>query len=127
MSLSERIKSKKNIVAILTSKPQNVKESINIPVKSMVNIANQTLRNYIDTLDENSKKEFIQIVSEDTKILEEKFEVIRESAINKLETIMENENESEIKLRISETITKLKDEKFDQMNFLRLKNLEESI
>ena len=127
MSLSERIKSKKNIVAILTSKPQNVKESINIPVKSMVNIANQTLRNYIDTLDENSKKEFIQIVSEDTKILEEKFEVIRESAINKLETIMENENESEIKSRISETITKLKDEKFDQMNFLRLKNLEESI
>ena len=127
MSILERIKSKKNIVVILTSKPQNVKESINIPVKSMVNIANQTLRNYIDTLDENSKKEFIQIVSEDTKILEEKFEVIRESAINKLETIMENENESEIKLRISETITKLKDEKFDQMNFLRLKNLEESI
>ena len=127
MSILERIKSKKNIVVILTSKPQNVKESINIPVKSMVNIANQTLRNYIDTLDENSKKEFIQIVSEDTKILEEKFEVIRESAINKLETIMENENESEIKSRISETITKLKDEKFDQMNFLRLKNLEESI
>ena len=127
MSILERIKSKKNIVVILTSKPQNVKESINIPVKSMVNIANQTLRNYLDTLDENSKKEFIQIVSEDTKILEEKFEVIRESAINKLETIMENENESEIKLRISETITKLKDEKFDQMNFLRLKNLEESI
>ena len=127
MSILERIKSKKNIVVILTSKPQNVKESINIPVKSMVNIANQTLRNYLDTLDENSKKEFIQIVSEDTKILEEKFEVIRESAINKLETIMENENESEIKSRISETITKLKDEKFDQMNFLRLKNLEESI
>ena len=127
MSLSERIKSKKNIVAILTSKPQNVKESINIPVKSMVNIANQTLRNYLDTLDENSKKEFIQIVSEDTKILEEKFEIIRESAINKLETIMNNENESEIKSRISETIIRLKDEKFDQMNFLRLKNLEESI
>ena len=127
ISLSERIKSKKNIVEILTSKPQNVKESINIPVKSMVNIANQTLRNYLDTLDENSKKEFIQIVSEDTKILEQKFEVIREKAINKLETIMENENELEIKSRISETITKLKDEKFDQMNFLRLKNLEESI
>lgn len=127
MSLSERIKSKKNIVAVLTSKPQDIKESINIPVKSMVNIANQTLRNYLDTLDENSKKEFIQIVSEDTKVLEEKFEVIRESAISKLNTIMENENESEIKSRISETIIKLKDEKFDQMNFLRLKNLEESI
>jgi hypothetical protein len=40
---------------------------------------------------------------------------------------LENENESEIKLKISETIDRLKDEKFDQMNFLRLKNLEESI
>jgi hypothetical protein len=127
LNLLERVQSKKNIVAILTSKPEIVKESINIPVKSMVNIANQTLKNYLDTLDENSKKEFIQIVSEDTKILESKFETIRESAINKLQIIMENENESEIKSRISETIIKLKDEKFDQMNFLRLKNLEESI
>jgi hydrogenase maturation factor HypE len=93
----------------------------------MVSIANQTLKNYLDTLDENSKKEFIQIVSEDTKTLETKFETIRESAITKLKTILENENESEIKLKISETIDRLKDEKFDQMNFLRLKNLEESI
>jgi hypothetical protein len=125
--LMERIKAKKNIVSILTSKVETVKESINIPIKSMVNIANQTLRNYLDTLDENSKKEFIQIVSEDTKTLEGKFEVIRESAITKLQARMETEDETEIKTRISETINKLKDEKFDQMNFLRLKNLEESI
>ena len=125
--LMERINIKKNIVSILTLKIETVKESINIPIKSMVNIANQTLRNYLDTLDENSKKEFIQIVSEDTKTLEGKFEIIRESAITKLQARMETENETEIKSRISETINKLKDEKFDQMNFLRLKNLEGSI
>lgn len=125
--LMERVKAKKNIVSILTSPTQIVKESINIPVKSMVNIANQTLRNYLDTLDENSKKEFMQIVSEDTKTLEGKFEVIRESAITKLKARMETEDETEIKSRISETIDKLKSEKFDQMNFLRLKNLEGSI
>jgi hypothetical protein len=127
LNLTERIQSKKNIVSVLTSQTNVIKESINIPIKSMVSIANQTLRNYLDTLDENSKKEFIQLVSEDTKILEDKFEVIRESAITKLQTLLEKENENEIKNRISETINKLKDEKFDQMNFLRLKNLEESI
>lgn len=127
LNLTERIQSKKNIVSVLTSQTNVIKESINIPVKSMVSIANQTLRNYLDTLDENSKKEFIQLVSEDTKVLEDKFEVIRESAITKLQTLLEKENENEIKNRISETINKLKDEKFDQMNFLRLKNLEESI
>jgi hypothetical protein len=127
LNLTERIKSKKNIVSVLTSQTNVIKENINIPIKSMVSIANQTLRNYLDTLDENSKKEFIQLVSEDTKILEDKFELIRESAITKLQTLLEKENENEIKNRIFETINKLKDEKFDQMNFLRLKNLEESI
>lgn len=127
LDLLERVQAKKNIVLLLTSTNNAVKESINIPVKSMVNIANQTLRNYIDTLDENSKKEFLQLISEDTKSLETKFETIRESAIKKLQTILEKEEEFELKTKLSETIDKLKIEKFDQMNFIRLKNLEESI
>ena len=127
LDLLERVQSKKNIVSLLTSANNTVKESINIPVKSMVNIANQTLRNYIDTLDENSKKEFLQLISEDTKSLETKFETIRESAIKKLQTILEKEEEFELKTKLSETINKLKIEKFDQLNFIRLKNLEESI
>lgn len=127
LNLTERVQSKKNVVSILISKTETIKESINIPVRSMVSIANQTLRNYLDTLDETTKKEFIQLVSEDTNVLESKFEIIRESAISKLQSLLEKEEETEIKTKISETITKLKNEKFDQMNFLRLKNLDESI
>jgi tartrate dehydratase beta subunit/fumarate hydratase class I family protein len=93
----------------------------------MVNIANQTLSNYVDNLDETSKKEFIQLMSEDTKSLEGKFETIRESAISKLKSILEKEEELELKTKLSETIDRLKTEKFDQLNFLKLKNLEESI
>ena len=127
LNLSERVQSRKNIISVLTAKPNTIKESINIPIKSMVSVANQTLRNYIETLDEDSKKEFIQLVSEDTKTLQDKFEVIRESAITKLSTLLEKENETEVKSTIIQTINKLKDEKFDQMNFLKLKNLEKSI
>jgi hypothetical protein len=93
----------------------------------MVTVANQTVNNYILTLDEVSKKEFFQIVSEDTKVLETKFETIRESAISKLTLLQDKEDSQEIKEKISETIDKLKIEKFDQLNFLKLKNLEESI
>jgi hypothetical protein len=93
----------------------------------MVAVANQTVNSYILSLDEISKKEFFQIVSEDTKSLETKFETIRESAISKLESLQNNEDSQDIKLKISETIEKVKSEKFDQLNFLRLKNLEESI
>jgi len=106
---------------------ENIKENINIPISSMVAVANQTVNNYILNLDENSKKEFFQIVSEDTKSLESKFETIRESAISKLEVLQNNEESQDIKSKISETINRVKSEKFDQLNFLRLKNLEESI
>jgi hypothetical protein len=127
VNLKERVESKKAIAKILTSETKIVKESVNIPIKSMVSIANQTLRNYIETLDENAKKEFLQLISEDSKTLETKFETLKESAISKLNVILEKEEEFEIKTKISETIDKLKVEKFDQLNFLRLKNLEESI
>ncbi len=127
INLVERVNAKKNLIKILTSNKESIKESVNIPISSMVAVANQTIRNYIETLDESSKKEFIQIVSEDTKVLENKFETIRESAISKLNSILEKEEAQEMKTRISETIDKIKLEKFDQLNFLKLKNLEESI
>jgi len=127
LNLLERVNSKKNITSVLTSTNNVVKESINIPLKSMVSIANQTLNKYVENLDESSKKEFLQLISEDTKSLEDKFETIRESAISKLNVILEKEEEFELKTKLSETIDRLKIEKFDQLNFLKLKNLEESI
>jgi hypothetical protein len=127
LNLLERVNAKKNIIKVLTTKKETVKESINIPIKSMVSIANQTLRGYIENLDENSKKEFFQLISEDTKTLETKFETLRENTITKLKGMLDTEQEFEMKTKISETIDRLKDEKFDQMNFLKLKNLEESI
>jgi len=127
LNLSERLQAKKNLIKVLSSNNVVVKESINIPVKSMVNIANQTLRNYIETMDENSKKEFLLLISEDSQSLETKFEVIRENTITKLQNLLEKEEEFELKTKLSETIDRIKNEKFDQLNFLKLKNLEESI
>ena len=127
LNLLERVNSKKNITSVLTSNNNVVKEAINLPLKSMVKIANQTLSNYVDNLDESSKKEFLQLISEDSKSLEGKFETIRESAISKLTSILEKEEEFELKTKLSETIDRLRGEKFDQLNYLKLKNLEESI
>ena len=128
LDLMERLKSKKSLIQTLTSnKKETVKETINIPLKSMVSIANQTLNSYLENLDEDAKKEFIQLMSEDTSSLKTKFDDLRESAINKLTTLLESEQEFEIKTKLSETIDRLKVEKFDQLNFLKLKNLEESI
>lgn len=125
--LSERIDVKKKIISNLMKPKNKIKESINIPVSSMVKIANQTLNNFIETLDEDSKKEFFQIISEDNNTLETKFEELKSKTISKLENILEQEKENEVKEKITETIGKLKNEKFDQINFLKLKDLENSI
>ena len=127
VNISERLISKKNIIKTLSSNNIKLEEGINIPISSMVKIANQTLRNYIETMDENSKKEFFQLVSEDNQILESKFEELKKSAIFKLQNILEKENEKDVKSTINETIDKLKKEKFDQINFIKLKKLENSI
>jgi hypothetical protein len=127
VNLIERLNAKKSILKVISSTKETIKENINIPISSMVSIANQTVNNYILSLDENSKKEFFQIVSEDVKTLETKFETIKESAISKLTALQNSEDSQDIKTKILETIDKVKSEKFDQLNFLKLKNLEESI
>ena len=127
LNLLERVNSKKNITSVLTSTKEPIKESIHIPLKTMVSIANQNLNKYVEGLDESAKKEFFRLISEDSKSLEDKFETIRESAINKLNVILEKEEEFELRTKLSETIDRLKVEKFDQLNFLKLKSLEESI
>ena len=128
LDLMERLKSKKNLIKTLTSpKKEMVKETINIPIKSMVSIADHNLNNYLDTLDESAKKEFIQLMSEDFSSLKTKFETLRENAIVKLSNILESEQDFEVQTKLSETIDRLKIEEFNQLNFFKLKNLEESI
>ena len=128
LDLMERVQSKKTLIKTLVSqKPETIKESINIPLKSMVSIANQTMKGYIDNLDESTKKEFIQLMSEDTSLLKEKFETLKESTISKLNELLDNEEQFEVKTKLFETINRLKVENFDQLNFLKLKTLEKSI
>jgi polyhydroxyalkanoate synthesis regulator phasin len=127
LNISERIQSKKNLVDTLKRSPNKVNESINIPLKSMVSVANQTLKSYIDTMDETSKKDFLKVIKGNPKELETEFTTIKESAITKLQTILEGESEVDLKTKISETIDKIKGEEFNQMNFVRISSLEKSI
>lgn len=127
INLKERVEAKKNIVGILTSNKTSVKESINLPIKSMVSIANQTLNNFLTSMNESARKEFMNLISEDSKTLETKYESLKEKTLSKLNSILENEEEFELKTKLAETIDRIKKEKFDQVNFLKLKSLEESI
>ena len=127
INLIERIGSKKKILEILKSNTTPVNESIEIPLNSMVHIANQTIQNYLENLDESTKKKVFHILASRPEDLEKEFFEIKESTVSKLENLLEKESEDDMKQKLVETIQKIKAENYEQVNYIRLKQLEESI
>jgi len=67
-TILESVESRKNLISNLTQKPQ-VKESINLPIETIFNIAGKQLANYIETLDESSKTDLAKVLmTEDTDL-----------------------------------------------------------
>lgn len=126
-NLVERVKCKKNIIEILKSEPQKLKESVKLPINSMVKIANQTLENYIQNMDESSRKIFLEIIKSDNDKLKENFNTLKENTLNKLNVLLESENENEVKSVLTETIEKIKTDEFNQLNYVRLISLEKNL
>ena len=126
-NLKERVESKKRILNTLTTEPQKINETINIPISSMVKIANLTLENYIEKMDSNSRKIFLEIIKEDKKELEEQYFTLKENTLKKLTEILSEQSEDELKTKISETIKKLEMEEFTKINYVKLKSLENGL
>jgi Txe/YoeB family toxin of Txe-Axe toxin-antitoxin module len=93
----------------------------------MVSIANKTLNNYIENLDESTKKDLFHVIASKNEELETEFESLKESTVSKLKEVLSKEEDSSIKSKITETIEKIESEKFDQINYVRLRKLDESI
>jgi hypothetical protein len=127
VDIKERLNSKKNIISKLMESKGQTNESVKIPLKSMVSIANQTISKYIENLDENSRKEIFHILAKSNSDLENEFGNLKESAVNKLKVLSNKENDVELRSKISETISKIEAEEYDEISYVRLKKLEESI
>lgn len=103
------------------------KEIINLPISTMVQMANKTIENHIEGLNESEKKELIQLLNQDDKTLNEEFNKLQESVISKLNTLKESTEDNSIKTKIEETLSKVSQEKYDKLNFFKLKNLSENL
>jgi hypothetical protein len=127
VDIKERLNSKKTILSKLVESKIQVKDIPKIPIKSMVLIANQTLSRYVAGLDESSRKEIFHILAKSDSDLETEFTNLKESAVNKLKVLTSKEKDVDLKTKIFETIGKIELEKYDLINYVRLKKLEESI
>ncbi len=125
LTLENKVISKKMIAESLIKKEEN-REVINLPISSMIKLANKSIASYIDNLNESDKSELVKFLSQDEKIMKESYESTKLQVIDKLNT-HKSESDSDTSLRIDETISKLKEEKFDKLTYFKLKNLNENI
>lgn len=129
LTIESRIKSKKIISETLRKLPitTTTTKSIELPLSTMVSVANKTIKNYIDGLNESDKKELINLLSEDDSILTEKYNTLKENVVEKLNNMKESSDDNSVKSRIDETLSKVLSEKFDKLSYFKLKGLNENL
>jgi len=128
LHLENKVRSKRVIVEGLKKTPINEnKETILLPLSSMVKVANKTIDDFISNLNESEKKELNTLLSQDETVLREKYQRLKDEAIVKLIVVLESENEQSVKNTINETIDNIKSKKFDRLEYFKLKNLVDNI
>ena len=128
LHLENKVRSKKVIVEGLkkTTIVEN-KETILLPLSSMVRVANKSIEEFVSNLNESEKKELNSFLKEDESVLAEQFQNLKDEAVVKLVVVLESESEDSVKNAINETIDNIKSKKFDRLEYFKLKNLVDNI
>lgn len=123
LNLAERIESRKTILESLTKKETPVQPHANIPLKSMIKVANQTLSKHINSLNESEQKEVIELLKLDNEAFTGAFSELQENISGKLNTLLESTTDFETQTKIKETIDRIKNESPDRIEYIRIKKL----
>jgi hypothetical protein len=126
LNIENKIKNRRLVSESLIKQPNVAKEPIQLPISTMVNMANKTINNYIENLNESDRQELIKFLSIDETNLEKEYQIVKEDVINKLLLINEK-SDTETSTKINETISKIKSEKYDKFSYFRLKGLRDSL
>jgi hypothetical protein len=128
VDLENKLKSKNSIFECITKKVEEKKMNVvNVPISEMINVANKTIANYIETLSESDQKELKSLLSSNDETIKESYLMLKGSVIGKLEKLEENEQDKEVIGRINETIETIKNETFDKMRYFKLRKLNDSL
>jgi hypothetical protein len=127
LKIDNKIKSRKLISENLQKEKQVINESPNVPLSSVISIANKTVSNYISSLNESDRKELVSLLNRNDCDLKDEYAQLKESSILKLNQVISEEKDLEVTKKINETIQRVSNEKFDKLNYYRLKKLNEII
>ena len=123
------LESKKNIISTIISEEikKQIKESVNLPLSTMVKVAEENLKGEMSNLTESEKNELVSISSLSKEELETEFNSLKESVISNLKGSLNESKEDEIKTMISQTITKISDSKCTHYDLYKLRKLNQGL
>jgi hypothetical protein len=123
--IMENVESRKSLVGLL-SESMELKEHVNLPMETVLNIANKSIESYLQTLDETSKKDLSKILMTEDVELSKEFDELKNKTIKLLSNINESLDDITTK-KIQETIQSVKDEVYSKINYVRLFNLHNNL
>jgi prophage DNA circulation protein len=127
LQLEDKIKSKKVICENLQkTEIKQEKEVINVPLNSMLSVANKTVKSYVSSLNEEEQKEVYKILSTPKEKLIESYNDLKEVVLEKLEN-QKSQSDQETKQTIDQVVNKLTTESFNELNYFKLKTLSEGL
>jgi hypothetical protein len=115
------LESKKNLIKTITS-TEKVKETSNLPLDKVYEVAENTTKNFLMELSEQELKSLNKYLTLSEGEIKNKYSVISEMVIEKLEELKDN-SDSDIKTKIDETVERIKTDSPNQLNLVRLKKL----
>ena len=128
-SLSFVLESKNLIKKTLKTEPKKVqvKESINLPLSSMMKVAKTTFDKKYENLPDTDKEVLKSLMSLSKEEITENIKSLKEEVSSKLTKTLNESADSEMKETINKTIQKINDSKTDVYNLYKLQELNKGL
>lgn len=127
-NLETVLESKKRIINTIISEDKvKIKESINLPLKTMLRVANDRLNKELSNISESEKKELIELSSLSDKDIILEINTLKENVISNLKTSLNESKEKDLKDTIENTIKKISESKYDKYNLYQLRKLNQGL
>jgi len=118
---------KKKIVESLTKiKPIVENKTPKVPISSMLKVANKTAEKYLENLTESERNSVKEILTSNDENLKVKFTELKESAIQKIDTLISESDENLTKVLL-ETKDRLTNVKPSKKEYIKLMNLTQNL
>ena len=117
----------KSINTIISEDKVKIKESINLPLNTMLRVANDRLNKELSNISEAERKELIGLSSLSDKAIKLEIDTLKENVISNLKTSLNESKEKDLKDTIENTIKKISESKYDKYNLYQLRKLNQGL